>query len=50
MHQLVNDLRMIIANNLLGLAVKIAPLDEPGGVAILEGAHHAFQKQVGQLK
>ncbi|MCA0851489.1 hypothetical protein [Salipiger thiooxidans] len=50
MHQLLNDLRMIVANNLLGLAVKIAPLDDPGGMAILEGANHAFQKQVDQLK
>ncbi len=49
LHQSANDLRMILANTLLGWAARIAPADDPGGLIIAKHVLLCLDEQVAQV-
>ncbi|MCD1619636.1 hypothetical protein K7H20_16375 [Salipiger manganoxidans] len=49
LHQVANDLRMILANTLLVWVARLAPVDDPGGLIIAKHVLLALQEQVAQL-
>lgn len=49
LHQTANDLRMILANKLLGWVARIAPVDDPGGLIIAKHVLLCLDEQVAQV-